>query len=575
MPDFPDQGNIHPFANTNKDVFGKVVMLLNYYNEAMKFFPEFEINGYKTGENAFQLDFNNDGKPDKEYVEVEQKEIGRYPVAAEVGAAWKEFKGSTERYGDWHRQGFDGGVFGYKLFGQSGIASAADNISFDADASSFWNFKDTDKLKLKDYMPNDPNNPIDMVEYLKVVYKGYSGANNSLSSIYSGELSNAKNLLASYFPGENYYEIAMKGAKTLNLVPNGKDVDMNASGGGIFGYDGLSSEGAYSLMLMMLESRRRLDYASAYTIGSSYMIHDNKAMIEYQNNRVKELSPANTHNLRPFKFYFALQHSLRSAMVGLAGGVNGYNGYIYSAKDKVGMNRFRNWLSLKVTEFASGKDDSEKARISNLLNEYQFKIDQPYGGQDYGTAIDENHVGWDQFSPYKIDPNDPSTFPSGFVKDDGDSHPNYVAYQLPGGPDKWKTMAPNWVRNLMLNYNGFDKTDEMGVVTVFAIRSLERMRYSREMRIFREKLTEAKNEEFEKNRDNAKAAAKSEAKHNEINKQPKAKQSHSTNKQQSQSASSNSANEAKTYQAAMKGLKMAMLQKALNRRKSDKAEKSE
>jgi hypothetical protein len=124
-------------------------------------------------------------------------------------------------------------------------------------------------------------------------------------------------------------------------------------------------------------------------------------------------------------FYSADLNNFTQKDANRYGGV-AYTGYVYSARDQIGFQRFRHWIITNVKHAIDAQPDTvegraQKTNIQNLLNEFTFGAtaedrrddhgtltqsyiyNQPYGGDEWTTNSTETmnvstqFIGWDRF----------------------------------------------------------------------------------------------------------------------------------------------------------------------------------
>ncbi|OGC09549.1 hypothetical protein A3J90_05110 [candidate division WOR-1 bacterium RIFOXYC2_FULL_37_10] len=246
--------------------------------------------------------------------------------------------------------------------------------------------------------------------------------------------------------GEN---IRWKGDSDWNNNNNWKSGDgetfttgRDSFNSGLFDYDlqaGDHGEGAFKLMLGMLESRRRIYSAMTEIFGSNsdigrltYVTNSDGTVTvtatpddaalrgsfdKWRSDPMRGLM-ADSHNLAFLNLFISMQHSFRSVFP--AYGFNpseflfkptdksgGLPGWLFSGKDQLAFIRFNDWLynntqtyknylgSLAKDENYQGVDDDDyygideyQGDVQNLMYEY-FGIDNPNPNTDsYGSVYD-------------------------------------------------------------------------------------------------------------------------------------------------------------------------------------------
>jgi hypothetical protein len=368
-----------------------------FLHEMLKFMPNWEQNGvagfgeqydapgFIDGQTPFEGPFEDDG-------------IGRW--SENVTGRGYQWNGridgdNDERYGDWHRAASS--LEGDTIYWGYNEGQDAQNLNFNP--SSWEDFSGLENvlvdvneyknLLLEVNNDNDVNNDIDLGE------------------IYANEWAAAKNYMQGF--GDNsFYQIAMKGADTISFTPDPNDstksIGYNENNAGYL-YKNGSSLDAYYMMLSVLESRRKIFYASADIFGPSYYIKDENKhgdiIDRFDHTMNTRFSDVDDQNKGQLLRYFELQHSMHSALPAF-GIDNGWdiNQWVYSARDRAAFEVFRDWVQTGVQNHIAGLTDvDEQDRIQTLYDEFTFVIDQPYGADGRHTDNKQNMVGWDFFLP--------------------------------------------------------------------------------------------------------------------------------------------------------------------------------
>ncbi len=549
---------IYRHPGESQSAFNRAVMYENFLAEMFKFFPNYYLEGLQNG-------LNPQGREEV----VSADGIGTYEPLYNQGLTTPVIHGHDyrgilspgfiERYGDVHQVAYNGRWWGY------GYGESAENL-FREDgsvpAASYNNFTNQ--------TPENWDQPLNTSAYASLLYG--SGSAPSLGSIDANMLASAQAFVNSITALQNksYYEIAMTGvanatiltSNTMQADINGDGVnetvpsivsgayDVRFNGGFLYEAGGVNQEQlATNLMILMLESRRRIFYGLSSVLGPAYMLNDSLAMRNHIYNTFYnggELAGLDPRNARPFGMFFGIQHSFQSFLQGMAGGGNlslageddlnhftdrdgGSNGWVYSARDTVGFQRFRHWMDHNVNAYIGNLDDDDpaKANLNSLWNEYRFNTsdeDNSYA-QPYGSSGTPGQTGWDRFSP---DWPDNDHLPFGLSPNAlNQTHPQYTVSQFAGlnreqvfGKQLYNSVnvwAVNWadyMHSLEIKWNE-------GTIfeTTFALmmQHMERTRYHRDQKAIREAKAKKKEEEFEEAKAQAKAesARKSQKQYNE------------------------------------------------------------
>lgn len=458
---------------------------INFMSEMMKMFPEHEVAGYagadtadfaaaihKYGQgegspffegegNAPQLWTGEGPAPNESYYTLDDSGKPIHPRYNDAwdDNGWKPYHGYTrEHFGADHRApdprtGLPWGFFQGKI---------AQNVNFYSSAGEFNHFQITGNNKYLGYenpaynLSQTTSEGWNIEDALSAsAYDGlfFSGV-ESYSDIWSG----AKGALNLY-GNLNYYDIVMSGFNNGAQVAYGDlgqpgvvdgervkwaaDSDWNPNNSldyyqGKFAYDGMqgtNGEGAFKLMLGLLESRRRIFFASYEIFGPTNNICDKNGDVPIPNDQemIAAFDSWNTdpsrgggadpHNLSLFSLFLYAQHSLHSIMPlysipetgysfdpGQSGG--GLPGWMFSGKDQLAFIRFGQWMNTNLNTYKNSLSNGDyKTRVSNLINE--FRGEGSYTAQPYINTIrdgvgDGSRAGWDRYSSGWWDGDDPA-----------------------------------------------------------------------------------------------------------------------------------------------------------------------
>ena len=571
----PDDGKIYFHSGESKTGFNQAVKYENFLGEVMKFFPNFMQEGYQQGKEktlsesgigSWAQDWNTAAPTDTKKAWTRGYEA-RGILDGDYG----------NRYGDIHTNELDDTYWGY------GAGKGAKNFEF-APAASEWNHFLTED-------PEDPSTtfvpvevdgadtPINMSDYSSLLYAPGSIA-PALGTIDSSLWSQVQSYLGnSRFQGKSYYEIALQGVDQSSITTDHVvqwDLDgdgvketyhsIEQSGGanyhvvhnGSFLYDGMqgsNGEGAFDLMLAMVESRRRINYGMSWLYGSPYMISDNQAMLDHMKsvfNDDDKLGRVNPQNKRILEAFFGAQHSLRAIMpafsggtgynpLGEVGGINEFNacdggstGYVYSAKDTVAFQRFRHWVRNNVEAYISSLSGDTQTNAQNLYNEFTFVYDAPYGmgGEGESTvngdgSVTKNpaYIGWDRFSANWWGPswngywNFDKNHVSPVVYDHGAPHYAYAVAQVLGLSDDQRIGSSsasgsgsstignvynyNWVVHAEGDFIKWRKGVIAQNMLALALDNMERRRYRKDMQKYNQWKVDKKDQDYDDKRDEA------------------------------------------------------------------------
>ena len=511
----PDDTKIYLHSGESSASFDRLVSLQSFLNEMMKFFPNFDQDGYMNGTTNDTKAAGDDG-------------IGSWEDPNLIGTEFRDLLGGSyeDRYGDFHNVSYG---YGDRPWGST-EGGIAENLDFSPEAGDFWHFEDIAPTE-------GSGGPIDVNEYMNLLYSAADFDTPQLAQINDSEWAAAQNYLNG-FDGMSYYQIVMDNADSISFTDTNGDgkftlgVDeYNADGVGA--YKGGSATDAYYLMLAMLESRRRVFYAMSEIFGSPYLIanDDSHGIIdEFDSFMDHEIGGADSHNKRLFYMYFAMQHHFRWAMAPLSSiYTEGDNLNPFTAKDTASFAEFREWMNRSLTAYEdslydSGASGEEIARFEALRNEFDFTTAQPYGRDDDNDGADGRYIGWDRYCSYFSANNNYVNgqwvypdLPVGFNVDarGGEGHPDYVISQIIGVPESaLKGLSrhnginlhnDNWAAHAVGTFFGYEDKDINAATTALALTFWDSDRYKKENTEFRSDLRKAVDEEYYKKVDEAQA----------------------------------------------------------------------
>lgn len=556
-----ETGSIFLHTGENEEAFNRQLKLVSFFNEMRKFFPNYICEGMQGGSEK-TYEFGDETTSSDIYwadmygvpIAHEEDDLGYVYTRGYYarGIMDGEF---ANRYGDVHSNYIDGNFWGY------GSMNCAANVSQTPWAGDYDSFSDFD--------PEGVGAPIELSDYKAMVYDGYGTGVPGLSSIGSDEWSRVQSYLLDNFEGKSFYDILLTGiqnshigtkleARNIGLgVKNYNVIDgtkITHEGGFLYdGKEGTDGEGAYYLMLSMLEARRRIDYAYSYVLGSSYHIVDNDYMRDRINavfNDADKLGGLEDSTLRPLYSYFGASHRLRSFLSMFAGGYNvnttgdgswkpaaeedglnhfadwdtggfgGGNAFVFSGLDMAASQRFRHWIGNNVNDYIGTLSGDEKTRVQALLDEWTGKLESPFlsDEKDWNTAelpdstsagAYKSYLSWDRWT-LELHPTttgyNASNPPPGWNPLGGegeDCHSNYAVFQIKDltrqqmmGEQSVGSYADftqaNWVCNFVDRALRWKKGVEGQTTACMFINNTQRRSHQREIREYdQNKIAEA------------------------------------------------------------------------------------
>src|SRR3989339_43443 len=536
-----DTSKIFQRNGENSEDFSEVVKFINYFQEMLKFFPEYQRNGYQNGSEGDTTWYEGFGKV------VASKDRG-LDNAGKLGAGYED------RFGDWHQVGTSDQFWGY------GMGETGGNLEWDPSTYDSNFFTDGVKNKI-----TGADQALDYQDYAAMM--AYNPSDSSkYKEIKQSELDSARSFMKQ-FGNVNFYEFALKGIDKIKF--NDKD------GNGVFdlnndGYDtsscnfmwegmeGANGEGAFYVMLNLLESRRRIYYAASNVFGQHKNIGDSLAMVKDISDFFdKDVAGADPHNFRMFYMYFAMQHAFRSVTQAFSGNTEIYGdlggpGFIYSARDRAGFAKFGEWLIGGVNKYISTLSGAEKDRVQGLLSEYKLSNEQnaksgevdfnlPYGVTSWHhySYNDDRYTGWDSFcGNFEKDATKPGykglpDYLNPLAVKNGGSHPNYAIAQLAGlkeynikgdfalsyNGQNYDLYGTNWVVNLAGRFLKAEDHDTKNAVNTFAMNAYENARYQQETKVYKQNKEAYEEQKYEEEMAIGRAAARAEGRKQQEKKQ--------------------------------------------------------
>lgn len=530
----PEDGRIFLRPGEDPSAFELGVKYQNFMAEMMKFFPNLVDEGLQTGTEST---FNLDG-------------VGYYTPELEQEGRGFDFAGRIDgdylyRYGDFHNVFMNNKRWGY------GAGKYASNLDFTPSASEFDHFSDL--------TPMDYDATVNNIAYSQLLYG--PGSTTTLGNL-SGYWDEVKAYLARNFNDKSYYEIALTGVANSEIIDGDGDYNIgevqdgrayNVTHNGGFLYDGTEGSdglGAFYLMLAMLESRRRINYAMSEVVCPAWMLDDTLAARDYIENTFNDpdkLKGFSSYNRRIFMNFLGIQHAFRAIIPAFSGGAGnywdmgntdplelcgevdlnhfnqkdiGFAGYGYSARDQVAFQRLRHWMANNVESAIRAASDEERPIMQNLWDEFRFVTDQPYGASEL-VGTEKKYMGWDRFHSFWGDGDTPPFGASPLLDDGvvmGGWHPNYAVAQL-GGLSREQALGLddveginlyniNWVDYFYGNSLKWEKQVTAKISGTFALNNWEKIRFRKQNREFRKWKVEDKQRKIEEKIDAARGENK-------------------------------------------------------------------
>src|SRR3989339_557508 len=476
-----DTSKIFQRNGENSEDFSEVVKFINYFQEMLKFFPEYQRNGYQNGSEGDTTWYEGFGKV------VASKDRG-LDNAGKLGAGYED------RFGDWHQVGTSDQFWGY------GMGETGGNLEWDPSTYDSNFFTDGVKNKI-------------------------TGADQALDY-------------------QDYAAMMAYNPSACNFMWEGME--------------GANGEGAFYVMLNLLESRRRIYYAASSVFGQHKNIGDSLAMVKDISDFFdKDVAGADPHNFRMFYMYFAMQHAFRSVTQAFSGNTEIYGdlggpGFIYSARDRAGFAKFGEWLIGGVNKYISTLSGAEKDRVQGLLSEYKLSNEQnaksgevdfnlPYGVTSWHhySYNDDRYTGWDSFcGNFEKDATKPGykglpDYLNPLAVKNGGSHPNYAIAQLAGlkeynikgdfalsyNGQNYDLYGTNWVVNLAGRFLKAEDHDTKNAVNTFAMNAYENARYQQETKVYKQNKEAYEEQKYEEEMAIGRAAARAEGRKQQEKKQ--------------------------------------------------------
>jgi hypothetical protein len=406
----PDDTTFYKHHGENPAQYESFRTRVAWLNEMLKFFPAFEQNGVAgsgdlpdpqpglmVGQTPYEGPLSED-------------EIGYWGsgVAGRGFTYRSRIDGDNEyRYGDYHRLAqYYGGEAGAQYWGYGeGVHGHEDN---NYNPASYETYEGLENLLV------DVGGLSQLSEYETYLFEENNDGdvNNDihLAEITQNEWISVREYLQG-FGDKSFYQIALTGADTIDFINTNDDnwydgyIPNNDIG---YLYNSGGPQEAVYMMMALLESRRKIFYASADIFAPHWYIKDvNKngdIMAWFDNSMDVQFGDVDENNKGALLKYFQLQHSLHSVLPAFSTNDAGMESWMYSARDRVAFKEFRTWIHREVQnhidDLAAG---AEKTRIQSLFSEFKFDIVQPYG-RDGRHDNQQSYVGWDFLVPGQ-DPN--------------------------------------------------------------------------------------------------------------------------------------------------------------------------
>ena len=221
---------------------------------------------------------------------------------------------------------------------------------------------------------------------------------------------------------KSYYQIVMSG--------------YGEGSNGVYSYDGkegANGEGAFKLMIGLLETRRRIFGPMTELFGSNRLIGNtsggkaspkDKDLISAFDSWMKDPKRgggADVHNMAIFSLFLESQESLHSVLPAYSFDPNQYHydandpsgglpGWIKSERDRTAFLRFSNWMYTNLNTYknylsskTSGNNDLKNYsdKVNSLIDEFYGRGSydtQPYINTSKGDTAGGKRAGWDDYS---------------------------------------------------------------------------------------------------------------------------------------------------------------------------------
>ncbi len=417
----PKDTELYLHFGENKANFDQLRTRIAFLHEMLKFFPNWEQNGYSGVAGPHENEINGitlmNGQTQSEG-QFYDEGIGYWSdeiTGRGHNYKWRINGDDQYRYGDWHRVGqkftIEGGETGNPVYWGYDGGTIAQNLDFSpAGWESFEGMEDA---------------VIDANEYARLLFEGNSDNyfdadgvehetdnDTNLGTISAAELADARAYLQNNFGDKSYYQIVMTGADGIEFLdggtPNGlsagwseAEVSCDPANFLYHGTEGENGINAYYMMLNMLESRRKILYSMADIFGSPWHIQngDNQASIDHFDNSMNEtFKGVDDHNKALLLMYYQIQHSFHYVLPAYSGSATDWNGGLYTSRDIVGFKKFRDWIQAGVGQYKNSLSGAEQTRVQELYDEFTFEYAQPYGHDGRQESM-QKYVGWDYISP--------------------------------------------------------------------------------------------------------------------------------------------------------------------------------